>query len=448
MRLPELKNLELRWRLSLVIGLLLTATMSVGAAIAVSDARVAVGDEVNASLRAATANLDVTLALLRGRPASEVESALQLWSATYTDGRHLCVALDRPSQPSMRCHQVTDVSKVPAWFSRGAEVIEPAVVHEVALEGGVLRVHLVPDPGDELREAWSDVRNLLLLIGLLAFSVNLCIFLALSHGLKPLRQLMLAMDQIGRGLPMPALSDRGAFEMRTLLQGLRELSQRLVQGREALNALHLRNLELQEDERRFVARELHDEIGQHVTAIEMEVIRIGHLDPADLPQRQERLAQIRESVSQVHRVSRRLAHRLKPPAIDRLGLAGSIRSMTERWREDLHGVELHLDLDAACDRIPDELAVHVYRIVQESLSNATRHAQAGNVWVRVALQGAVVIVRIHDDGRGFDAASSTAGFGLAGMRERAQALSGRFNVESAADQGTMIEAIIPLAMHA
>ena len=444
MRLPELKNLELRWRLSLVIGLLLTATMSVGAAIAVGDARVAVADEVNASLRAATANLDVTLALLQGRPAAEVESALQLWSATYTDGRHLCVALDMPSRPSMRCHHVTDISNVPAWFSRGAEVIEPAVVHEVPLDGGALRVHLVPDPGDELREAWSDVRNLLLLIGLLAFSVNLCIFLALSHGLKPLRQLMLAMDQIGRGLPMPALPERGALEMRTLLQGLRELSQRLVQGRDALHALHLRNLELQEDERRFVARELHDEIGQHVTAIEMEVIRIGHLAPEHQTQRQERLAQIRESTAQIHRVSRRLAHRLKPPAIDRLGLSGSIRAMTERWREDLHELELHLDLDAACDRIPDDLAVHVYRIVQESLSNAARHAQAGNVWVRVALQDGVVVVRVHDDGRGFDATSSTAGFGLAGMRERAQALSGRFNVESAADEGTMIEAIIPL----
>ncbi|MGQ0701270.1 MAG: sensor histidine kinase [Panacagrimonas sp.] len=436
-------QLELRWRLSLVIGLLLTAALTVAAVLAVGSARVAVLREVSASLHTATASLDLALGLLEDRGEREVESALKAWTTAYADGRHLCVSIELRAQPSYGCAILKEASDVPAWFARGAESAEPSVVRDVNMGVHELRINLVTDPRDELREAWLDVRGLLLLMGVLAFAVNLFVFLAVSRGLKPLQRLMMAMDQIGRGHPAPELPRSGSPEVQVLSEGLAELAARIGRAREQVRSLHLRNLDLQEEERSMVARELHDEIGQHVAAIEMETIRIARMKPDDETHRQSRLLQLRSSVAEIHRISRRLVHRLRPPSIESLGLSGALEALFDRWRAEHPEPELISELDPACDQISAERAVHLYRIVQESLSNAARHAQARMVWVRVKPEADEVYVQVMDDGRGFDAAGTTRGFGLVGMRERVEALAGTLAVRSKAGAGTIIEAFIP-----
>lgn len=404
---PLLGRIALRWRLSLAIGLLLSAALAVAALVAVHSARVAVEREVGTSLRTARASLGLTLSLLDGRDEATIERTLQDWVAGYTGARHLCVALGRAQES--RCSDAMP-GGVPAWFAGDAESQEPIVRHEVTLPGSARVLHLLlrADPRDELREAWVDVRSFLWLIAGLAFAVNLCAFLIISYGLRPLQ----------------------------------------AQARAQLRDLHVRHLELQEEERGMVARELHDEIGQHVTAIEMEAIRIGRLAPQEQVRREARLQQLRQSVARIHQVSRRLVQRLRPPSIDRLGLAGALDGMFDRWREDHPEIGLTAEIDPRCDRLGATRALHLYRIAQESLSNAARHAQAGRVWVALRIQGGEIVLRVADDGRGFDvgAAPRAGGYGLDGMRERTEALQGRFELRSRPGAGTCIEARIPPGM--
>lgn len=441
-------RLELRWRLSLAIGLLLTAALAVAALVAVHSARVAVEREVDTSLRTAQASLDLTLALLEERDDATIERAVGQWVAGYTDARHLCVVLGSPARAcgDSRPHDV------PGWFARDAESgDEPVVRRQIPLPGSgrVLHVHLQADPRDELREAWGDLRSFLLLIAAMAFALNLCAFLTISYGLRPLQALVRRMDRIGRGHDsMPGDDDdtpRQSPEMRVLSRGLTELAQRVVQARSQVRDLHVRNLELQEEERGMVARELHDEIGQHVTAIEMEAIRIGRLAPEQQAQREARLKQLRGSIERIHLVSRRLVHRLRPPSIERVGLTGALEGLFDRWREDHPEITLTAHIDPRCDAVAQARALHLYRIVQESLTNAARHAQARRVRVDLRVDDPEIVLRVVDDGCGFDASDAPRGrgFGLEGMRERAESLQGRFELRSVPGEGAVIEARIP-----
>lgn len=436
--------MELRWRLSLVIGVLLTAALTLAAIVAVGNTREAVQREIGASLLTAEASLDLTLSLLSDQGANDVDAALTRWSSGYAGGRHLCVAIDSPLQRQRPCAVSSEVDGVPDWFAKGADAVHPPVMRSVETEAGRLSVYLVTDPRDELREAWTDVRGLLALMGLLAFAVNGCIFVAVSRGLRPLRELVGAMDQIGRGEATPGLSHGGAYEMQVLSQGLQGLAKRLAQAREVVRRLHLRNLDVQEEERRMVARELHDEIGQHVAAIEMETIRIGRMSAAEEVERQLRLKQLRQSIAEIHRLSRSLIHRLRPPAIESLGLSAALDALFDRWRQDYPEADLRYDIESDVDRMAASRAVHLYRIAQESLSNVARHAGARKVWVGVDLQGDRIRLQVIDDGCGFDPGTTYPGFGLVGMRERVEALSGQIDVRSRAAAGTIVEVLIPV----
>lgn len=437
--------LELRWRLSLLIGVLLTAALTLAAWVAVSNTREAVAREVGAGRHTAEANLDLLLDLISDRSPGEVEQVLRRWSAGYEGGRHLCVAVGSPGSRTGGCEFTSDVPGVPAWFARGMETLSAPAVRSVASSAGERSIVVASDPRDELREAWIDIRGLLVVMGLLAFAVNACIFVVLSRGLRPLHSLVCAMEQIGRGV-VPRLAHGGAHEMQVLSRGLGGLAARLAQTRETVRRLHLRNLDVQEDERRMVARELHDEIGHHVAAIELESIRIARMAPEDEAERQARLIQLRSSITEIHRVSRDLIHRLRPPAIESLGLSAPLESLLDRWRADHPGLQLRHDIETGVDRMPPARAVHVYRIVQESLSNIVRHARARRVWVWVGVDviDGHVRLQVIDDGCGFDPARGYPGFGLIGMRERAEALTGTLEVRSRSSAGTVVDVVIPL----
>ena len=208
--------------------------------------------------------------------------------------------------------------------------------------------------------------------------------------------------------------------------------------------MHLQHLALQEEERRLVARELHDEIGQHVAAIEMETIRIGRLDAHERTARQERLQVLRGLVAEIHRVSRRLIQRLRPPAIERLGIGGAVQVLFDRWREEHAQITLHAKVELGGQPISDDCAVHLYRIIQESLTNVARHSEAGSVRVLLENRNDRLLLQVSDDGCGFDLQKRASGYGLGGMRERVEALSGSLLLQSRPGGGTTIKVSLPV----
>ena len=203
-----------------------------------------------------------------------------------------------------------------------------------------------------------------------------------------------------------------------------------------------RVVEGQELERRRLARELHDETGQALTSIllGLKALEERSKDPASRAATEE----LRELVVSTLQDVRRLAVELRPSALDDFGLVAALERLAESFAEQT-GISVDFQAALAGERLPEEVETALYRIVQESLTNVVKHAQARRVSILLARKDGAVKAVVEDDGQGFDPAEQTdEGYGLMGMRERLALLGGRLEVESGHDGGTTIAAEVPV----
>lgn len=244
----------------------------------------------------------------------------------------------------------------------------------------------------------------------------------------------------------PLETNRG----RLLMAVVRDVSERqkaqreLDESRQRLRELAAQNEAMREEERKHIAREVHDELGQVLTALRMDLsllaIRYGALNPALI----DKLSSMKALVDRAIQGVRNVAVNLRPTALD-MGLVPAIEWLCSEFAAHtaiacvLHAQGENLSLD-------ETRAVVVFRIVQESLTNITRYAQASRVDVTLDRRGNQLWVEVRDNGRGFDlaGAANKKSFGLLGMRERALALGGQVQVSSAPGQGTVISVSIPI----
>jgi signal transduction histidine kinase len=220
-----------------------------------------------------------------------------------------------------------------------------------------------------------------------------------------------------------------------LMKGLQETSARVA-------AMSQRVVELQETERRDIARELHDEIGQVLTAVKL---RLGLLAPDVTPPLCERIKETERLVDDLVANVRRLSLTLRPPLLDDLGLQGAVSAHLERF-EAQTGIHVSFTAGALDDRrLPLDVETAAFRIVQEALTNVARHARTSDaqVWMQLDLSRHLDI-SIFDSGCGFDPSNIKPGSaGLAGMSDRVALLGGSFRIDSG-DSGTRITARIPI----
>lgn len=229
---------------------------------------------------------------------------------------------------------------------------------------------------------------------------------------------------------------------------LRGQYQKLLQRLEA-NEGEFRRLgrsvwRVQEDERRRLARELHDGIGQNLTALKHRLALVGSaLGPGNEALRERVEAAITLCAATLED-TRQLSRLLRPPILDDLGLVPALRWLA-RDIEQGGGPEVLLDAEAV-EGIDVDLQTLLFRFVQEALNNASKHADAGQVRVTLQARGGTIRLLVEDDGRGFDPAQveSGLGSGLGGMKERLRLYGGRFALQSAPGAGTRIEASIPI----
>jgi signal transduction histidine kinase len=200
-------------------------------------------------------------------------------------------------------------------------------------------------------------------------------------------------------------------------------------------------LRAQENERRALARELHDEVGQSLSAILMETEGAECADqPAEIRERLDSIKGLAEkTVNQV----RDLALLLRPSMLDDLGLAPAL-NWHARETSKRTGLNVVVSADDAIDSLPDEHRTCIYRLVQEAVNNAVRHAKARTVEVAVRKERRKVNVTVRDDGAGFDA-RFMRGLGLLGMEERVRRLGGHLKISSEPGRGTLVQAELPLA---
>jgi signal transduction histidine kinase len=228
------------------------------------------------------------------------------------------------------------------------------------------------------------------------------------------------------------------------------LFEAVSQQRKQLLALTSRLTEVQEAERRQLARELHDEMGQALTAITIDLMAIKKDLPENYPSHiLDRLSEAIWLTEQTLDQIRELSLNLRPPMLDDLGLVPTLRWYLKRYgdRVDLKTEFKVTDLD---DRLAPEIETTLYRVIQEALTNVARHAGASTVRLQLQRKARVVIAAIQDDGRGFDVAhildneDSPAGAGLLGIRERVSLLGGAFSVRSEPGHGVNLTVEIPM----
>ncbi len=223
---------------------------------------------------------------------------------------------------------------------------------------------------------------------------------------------------------------------------------------EDLQRLSIELMNAQETERKHVSQELHDELGQALTAMRINFDMLEKILPPDSAQvGRERLAEISMLVDETLEHVRELSHTLRPTMLDEMGLVPTLRWYVSRYADRL-GIEVELDVTGLEQRLAPEIETTLYRIVQEALTNIARHAHAHRVRLQLTGQAGSVSALIEDDGRGFDAQTRLAadaarsGLGLLGMRERAALWGGNFTVQSRPGAGTRLLVELPLAMRA
>jgi PAS domain S-box-containing protein len=215
-----------------------------------------------------------------------------------------------------------------------------------------------------------------------------------------------------------------------------------------LHALSGRLLQAQDEERRRLARELHDSTAQLLAALGMNLAVLAQRAGSLAPDQRRLLADCESLAQRGSTELRTLSYLLHPPALDSLGLVRAIEDYAHGFAQR-SGLDVQLDLPEDLARLPEGVELALFRVLQESLGNVHRHAAASRVWIRLAHDANEVAIEVRDDGRGISATLLSAapkgqvGVGIAGMRERVRLLGGRLDVEPGAP-GTLVRATLPL----
>jgi two-component system sensor histidine kinase UhpB len=282
---------------------------------------------------------------------------------------------------------------------------------------------------------------------LLTLAAGLCVMIALDgllirRALRPvddLRALMRRIDPLQPGARLDA--EQAGQDLGELARGFNDMADRLeAERRDAAR----RTLAGREEERRTLARELHDEAGQTLTAALTHLDAIGRRAPAELG---DSLAECRAAVRSALEQVRSVVNRLRPDTLDDLGLLSALRALSGRIARQT-GLDVHLSLDERLPPLDPDAELVVYRIAQEAMTNAVRHANAATISVRLGLDDRGLVLAVTDDGRGIsDRLVGTSG--IRGMRERALLVGGTLAITPLSEGGTEVCLRIPtLEAHA
>jgi two-component system, NarL family, sensor histidine kinase UhpB len=258
----------------------------------------------------------------------------------------------------------------------------------------------------------------------------------LRRAFAPLQRLTSSMGRIDHLSPGPRVPVYGGdAEIVRLTEAFNEMLDRLESER---RSSFQRSAEAQENERRLVAQELHDEVGQSLTALKLLLAQVAR---TDAPKRKNSLDEATRLTEQTIEDVREIARRLRPEALDELGLRSALATLAQRNAR--HGdIRIVWRLDRGLPELEGDRELAIYRVAQESLTNILRHAQASNVSVRLIAKDSSVELIVSDDGCGLGGAA--AGNGIKGMKERALGVGGRVDVRDRAGGGTDVSLVVPL----
>lgn len=434
-----LRRLSLRLRLSLLLGVVLALGLALGVGLLVLHAGARVRAEADAATRLARDLVEATQSRLDAAPDPQAEMARLLEDVKRL--RHVRVTLAEEEIPSLE-----KVDRAPQWFARLVLPNDAATRIETGRGPAIM---IAPNPADEIAEIWQEI--IWLAIGGVGIAVAAfaLVSLAVSRTLRPVATLAEGLQRLERGEHAIRVPADGSPEFVIIAERINALAATLQRLDDENRRLVRRMIHVQDEERKDIARDLHDEIGPFLFSVRAGVgalARRAAAPAADAARLAEDCARIDAQIGALQQVNRRILGRLRPAALEEMGLADALQALAQGWREANPNVVIALTLDGAYGNIDEATALTAYRIVQEGLSNALRHSGAGRVEVALARADDALHIVVRDNGEGLDAlqTATSNGLGLRGMSERVGALGGALTLANDAKGGARLTASLPM----
>ncbi|MGR8936030.1 MAG: ATP-binding protein [Gammaproteobacteria bacterium] len=439
-----LNTLSLRYQINLRILLSIVVLLLFGGTSAIWQARHSVSEEMQSSVSLALQLIEISLSQTPATADYEPDWLSKITALKET--RHLRIQMHSVQGQMQyfrqRNDQMSSAETAPQWFVDAVKVEYPQVEYlHVGADGKPVKIIIQADPLDEISEAWEETRAFFISIVLLVAMIFLAVNLVFNKALKSVAVIIDGLQGIENGdyeTQLPAFSTQ---EFTTIAKAINHMSTALDGARRENSALALHSLEIQEEERRRLSQELHDEFGQSLTAIKVMAVTAKQRG-AD----KEKIgAAITSICDHLFGVLRSMMCSLHPIMLDELGLSATVDDLAEQWQARHPQLQLSVQCGDGVDALDSKIAIQLFRVIQECLTNAVRHGQARHIRVSLNLAGAVIRLVIEDDGRGCDLQSVLGGFGLLGMRERVNNLGGKLRLNSRPGEGLRAEVSIPYA---
>jgi len=461
----------MRLVLQLVVRLLVIVALCLGAATvwATIDAYRSVDRATAASAERVSQALEALYwreLLLRGNRTREHLVPVSDWRTIETMkliSPGICVRFE-PVGPFEQplCGQSKGIGASPPWwFAATVETLfgtHAAVARAISVRSDTAgTVSAIADPDAAISLAWQHIVDNIHVALLMALAIAFFASLAIAHTLAPAQQIVAALQRMAHGQYRTPLPRFRSMELAMIGQAVGDLGERLAQGTEERAVLTRRLLEIRNDERRVLARELHDEFGQNLSAI---LAFASLIEATGAQEKAESTGNSKVDVAQDARMISQATHRimaclrdtlkrLRHPPAEELGLEACLVSLVDSWRsQNATQPMIQLDLQGNLADVRGAVAATAYRVAQECLTNSLRHSTASEIVLRIERRTGTenaLLIRVEDDGGG-DATKVelSEGFGLTGVRERVAALGGSLSIVRAR-RGVSVAATIPLA---
>jgi two-component system sensor histidine kinase UhpB len=436
--------MSLRLRILVAIVLVLASGSGLGMALAGWQARGWLHEELwSAQL---SAHLQVARAFADLTPEERTPRRLAGLVATFNGNRHLQAVLLGPDGGELAASQTAPANVPPGWFSDMLrQEIAPARLE--APGSGGYAIELRPVYDDDMSAVWNEGLDLALVLGLAIVGGAAVLYVVVGQALRPLRTVGQVLPRIGAGDYAARVPEEGPPELAALGRGVNEMAARLAAMRERTRTLEKQILTLQDEERADIARDLHDEIGPHLFAANVDAAMAGSLIAAGKTDAAlEQVRSITTAIAHIQRLVRDILGRLRPTHLAELGLSSAILDLTAFWRARQPGLVFETELPEGDSGLSEAVQETLYRIVQESLSNAVRHGAPRTIRISLEITGGAARVEVVNDVAGDG--SGAPGYGLTGMAERVAAAGGALEAGPAPTGSWRVAARLPLEARA
>ncbi len=424
--------MDLRRRLLACLGALLLVLLMVTLLITLVSLRNDVVTEIAASERLAKVLLDASKV---GTDLPPVEAARRMDAILHGGPlRHLSISAD--AAPALKQSWLAALLGIDA----SASALQKVRIGDQTL-------YIAPNPGSEIEERWSDTVRLCVTLLIFSGTTLLVVWWSADRALTPVRDLEAGLQRLAGGDSEARLPPFALREFAQVAIAIDELAAALATARDAQRHLSRQLIRVQEDERRTLALELHDEMGQTLTAIGVTAAYLGR-NAGQLGE--QRIAECAQDLRRDVRTSgdqlRSMLKRLRPHGLDGPDLASALRELLDSWQQREAGIVFTLAMPTQLPALAENAGLVLYRVVQEGLTNVVKHSAARHCSVKIDFDAELLKLQIGDDGCGMAPDRGLDGSGLLGIKERLLMVGGHLELMPGplAMPGLHLEICLPL----